>query len=185
MWSRKHECCQVCGTTVRKHMARGMCGPCYQSTYYQDPQTKARLVKYRRAWYYRHHEHNLQQRAVNRDLRHFDGKRTTVLKRDSFTCIDCGATEKLVVHHNDKSGRGCSTHNNVDSNLGTLCRACHIKHHRADLLQAREAKHSTPKLLKCGRWSLEHDVCVHCGNVTSRHASKGLCTKCYQTNKMT
>jgi 5-methylcytosine-specific restriction endonuclease McrA len=28
-WSREHERCLGCETTARKHLARGLCGPCY------------------------------------------------------------------------------------------------------------------------------------------------------------
>lgn len=30
-WSRQHDCCQGCGTTERRHSARGLCGRCYQA----------------------------------------------------------------------------------------------------------------------------------------------------------
>lgn len=30
MWSQKYNCCKECGTTERKHLARGLCKLCYQ-----------------------------------------------------------------------------------------------------------------------------------------------------------
>jgi len=29
-WSRKYDCCQVCKTTIKKHLANGLCTTCYQ-----------------------------------------------------------------------------------------------------------------------------------------------------------
>lgn len=37
-WSRKHECCIRCGTTERKHNARGLCVNCYM----EDERAKRR-----------------------------------------------------------------------------------------------------------------------------------------------
>lgn len=49
-------------------------------------------------------------------------------------CEKCGATEKLVVHHKDRtSTRKNGYANNEPENLIVLCRACHINEHRNDL----------------------------------------------------
>ena len=33
VWSGKHACCIVCGTTKRKHSGHGMCGRCYKRVF--------------------------------------------------------------------------------------------------------------------------------------------------------
>jgi hypothetical protein len=51
-WTRsgKYECCQSCGTTERRHMARGFCARCYDNVMYHEnierekAQRKARRI---------------------------------------------------------------------------------------------------------------------------------------------
>ena len=45
--------------------------------------------------------------------------------RDNYTCQQCGAIKKLLVHHRDKNNT-----NNELSNLLTLCQSCHLELHR-------------------------------------------------------
>lgn len=32
-----------------------------------------------------------------------------------------------------------------------------------------------------GRWSRNHDACIHCGQTSSPHKSRGVCNRCYLT----
>lgn len=52
--------------------------------------------------------------------------RQAALKRDGSTCQDCGATEKLVVHHLEPWSE---TQDNSLGNLQTLCIGCHKRAH--------------------------------------------------------
>ena len=36
MWSRKHKCCVVCGTTKYRYKCKGMCYKCYNKTSYLE-----------------------------------------------------------------------------------------------------------------------------------------------------
>lgn len=58
------------------------------------------------------------------------------LRRDCWQCTLCGSTKMLVVHHKDNRGRNHPSPNHSLDNLQTLCRACHINHHRKDLRRA-------------------------------------------------
>ena len=66
----------------------------------------------------------------------FGGFRKIVLKRDKFTCQQCGMTNKkhkelwsreLSIDHIDKKGRYSKTKNHNLSNLRTLCLRCHSR----------------------------------------------------------
>lgn len=64
--------------------------------------------------------------------RRFNGLRLERLELDGIKCTECGATEKLVVHHNkrlDPSGERKDTESTIDVLL-TLCRKCHMNLHR-------------------------------------------------------
>lgn len=60
--------------------------------------------------------------------------RTFVLMRDNYKCVECGKRAKrrsevygtFDVHHKIPISAGGSNHL---SNLSTVCRACHKKHH--------------------------------------------------------
>jgi len=51
-------------------------------------------------------------------------QRALALERDEHACQDCGATEKLCVHH-----QGDPANHSLE-NLRTLCSSCHIRLHR-------------------------------------------------------
>lgn len=57
-----------------------------------------------------------------------DTLRKYALKRDSFTCQECGATDNLQVHHIKPKKYHPELSNNLD-NLITLCKNCHLKAH--------------------------------------------------------
>lgn len=64
------------------------------------------------------------KRVISYRGRDWKRQRKKALKRDNYTCIYCGATEDLVVHHIDPWQK---SHNNELSNLETVCRPCHIR----------------------------------------------------------
>lgn len=97
---------------------------------------------YANNWYFKNRESeilkNKEYREKNKALfswyhskDRFGGLRDDVLKRDNHTCIGCGSTEDLAIHHKD--GRGYTLFkkgaNNAPDNLVTLCRICHKKLH--------------------------------------------------------
>lgn len=57
--------------------------------------------------------------------------------RDGYRCTKCGKSGRLEAHHIIPLHE-LSEHNGLDaftlSNLATLCRKCHIQHHRAERL---------------------------------------------------
>ena len=134
MWSRSHVSCVKCHETARPHFGKGLCRRCYLEQYNADHLDRVRAM--RRRW----HEQNIMgtnRGALLRDRIHFDGQREKVLKRDGYKCVRCGSTEKLVVHHKDRTGRRKPVHNNVIKNLETLCRRCHVNEHRSELESAK------------------------------------------------
>jgi len=55
--------------------------------------------------------------------------RQLVLKRDKYTCVDCGVSVGLQVHHNEHySKTDISAHEFVSNGI-TLCYKCHAKRH--------------------------------------------------------
>lgn len=70
------------------------------------------------------------------DKRRFGGLKEEVLKRDNYTCQDCGMTNeehikkwkrKITVHHKDGNGRYAKNKNHAMSNMVTLCLSCHSR----------------------------------------------------------
>ena len=79
-----------------------------------------------------------ERRKILHNEKNFDGLRFKALKRDNYTCQDCGITQEehlqkhgcsLIVHHKDGVGRDTEKPNNVLDNLQTLCKKCHGKIH--------------------------------------------------------
>ncbi|MDQ2840631.1 MAG: HNH endonuclease [Acidobacteriota bacterium] len=87
-----------------------------------------------------------------RDQRFFDGLRYKALQRDRV-CLVCGAAEQLIVHHRRPPVATLRL-------LVTLCRRCHPRIHRLNVLPAwsgdfmrqlwREANPETPEQLPLG-----------------------------------
>lgn len=180
MWSRKFECCMVCGKSDAKHMGKGLCHRCYFKQY--GRKNRKHLADYKHAWYMQDREKHLIERRAYREEKHFEGKRGVALARDGCQCQKCGSADNLVVHHEDRNGRGSAVINNCLDNLMTLCRACHILVHYEELY-AKRALNETPKLNKHGKWNEKFAACVSCGATFSRYAAKGLCSRCYQRKK--
>ena len=59
----------------------------------------------------------------------FGGNKEKALMRDGYACVVCKNTKDIGVHHVDESGSSDKPNNEI-SNLITLCRSCHIKHHK-------------------------------------------------------
>jgi len=56
------------------------------------------------------------------------------LNRDHHACVECGATDNVIVHHKDNSRKnGITEINNDLDNLITLCRPCHAIAHNQTL----------------------------------------------------
>lgn len=176
-WAVKFSCCVVCNSDAHKHMANGKCSSCYQLQYRAENAEAIKLGK--RSWADRNLKRHLANLKRNREQNHFDGNRDLVIRRDKHECVRCGSRQKLTVHHKDRNGRGRDVPNNALSNLETLCRACHLNEHRAEIRQGINSKR-TPQLLRSGKWSLKRDSCRMCKLNTSKHASKGVCAACYQ-----
>ena len=54
--------------------------------------------------------------------------RKLVLERDNYKCTNCGAVEKLEVHHIKHFAKSESTQTDVNNGI-TLCKKCHINQH--------------------------------------------------------
>lgn len=68
-------------------------------------------------------ENPIEYRSNREELsRHYYNALAAKFKKES--CETCGAKEELCVHHEDRDFK-----NNDPSNLKTLCRPCHFKHH--------------------------------------------------------
>jgi len=84
-------------------------------------------------WYYKKkNELGFTPYKLIQEQKRFGGNRIKALERDNYSCQICGSTEKILVHHIDRTGRGSLNHNNNLDNLITLCRRCHIKEHKKD-----------------------------------------------------
>lgn len=172
-WSIKYSCCVVCGTSEKRHMAKGHCVYCYLKKHHADPKNKSRILRQK------HKHYLLVQKPQSKELREkrwFDGLRGKVLARDGHTCTVCGFTSanesQLIVHHIDGNGRGSLSPNNAMANLTTLCRACHMNEHRQLVLSCRFKRGVT-------RWAKAYDCCIDCGTSERRHNSHGRCVNCY------
>jgi len=62
------------------------------------------------------------------DAASYEKLRQQVLRRDSWRCQSCGAMSNLEVHHQRFRSHGGD---DGESNLITLCSACHSNLHRA------------------------------------------------------
>jgi hypothetical protein len=56
----------------------------------------------------------------------FRSMRPIILERDGHSCVACGRTERLIVHHIDHVPM-----HNQSNNLITLCATCHAVHHKS------------------------------------------------------
>lgn len=56
----------------------------------------------------------------------FRSMRPIIMERDQYSCVACGNTQKLVIHHVDHVPKHNESHN-----LITLCATCHAVHHKS------------------------------------------------------
>lgn len=134
-WARDYAACVRCGNSERKHFGHGLCRICYMTDY--NAANLASVQKMKRESYLRRGGKLMAK--LQREERHYGGKREQVLKRDGYKCQQCQRTDKLVVHHKDNNGRGCPKPNNELKNLVTLCRKCHLEAHRQQVSDALRA----------------------------------------------
>lgn len=70
-------------------------------------------------------------------LREFVKIRGIVLDRDDYTCVHCGNTDRIQVHHIQALSAGGD---NMADNLITLCYKCHMKEHEGQKVHDLMAK---------------------------------------------
>ena len=130
-----------------------------------------KIKKQKSEWYKKQPK---EEGKRKREQFQFDGRREEALKRDDYTCQNCGCSEKskLVVHHLDEQGRNKKIKNNSLDNLQTLCRSCHVEVHRELLNTKREEK-------KKGIWNKNYFCCVGCKRRNRKHYGHGFCKQCY------
>lgn len=121
-----------CGRPANR---RGHCDECAVGVYtamkkrhysrHRDDILRRRRERYRRDAAVR------KQIAAAATARRFNGLRDERMKLDNFECTECGARDKLVVHHQiRRENRNQRDAQSTIDDLITLCRACHINVHR-------------------------------------------------------
>ena len=153
-WSRQYLCCVVCNGTDRKCFGKGLCRRCYLRQYNKENAKKVKAL--RRKWWLK--KGGCEYSRIQREQLHYSGLREPVLKRDGYSCTECGKHDDLLVHHKNRKGRSvyppdhCRqglhgrgrllpyTPDNTMENLVTLCRSCHIEIHRKELQAAKKIK---------------------------------------------
>ena len=165
--------CNIC-KTKKPHMAKGLCKSCYLKQYREDPKNHSRISQQKRDWWKANMGFSRQYAKRNRE--YFDGQRDTVLERDKYSCVLCGSTSRLTVHHKDGNGRSSTNTDNDIGNLTTVCRKCHLDLHREEMNTHR-------KLRKNGYWSKSYSKCTCCGTTRKPHNSGGLCQTCYMRTR--
>lgn len=172
-WARNYKSCIKCGTSSIPYVAKGLCTQCYSKGYRSIQANKEKARKTSLEWYYLNIDHSRSLNRKNRDRTYFANNRIATLERDKYQCICCGSTKKLTVHHSDGNSKYAGKPgNNGLSNLITLCRSCHLKHHHSGVLKARSKKYAE-------RWARNYNCCIECGTTKRKHNSHGLCVNCY------
>lgn len=129
--------CEFCGKPFlaahRGHgiYARFCCMDCKNAFHSASMKAEAN-VRFKN-WADRRRNKGSVQKAY-RALRH------SVLERDGFSCVLCGETENLTVHHVN-----LNPESNEMRNLVTLCRKCHEEAHRQEVRGTYE-ENILPKL---------------------------------------
>jgi len=70
-------------------------------------------------------------------------KRKEILERDNYTCVKCGATSTLEVHHLNYKGKPWEVPN---AWLITVCKECHTKLHEKKGKKKYAKKGATPSI---------------------------------------
>lgn len=97
-----------------------------------------------------------------------DGNWIKTLERDNNICQFCLIpNQKVIVTHIEGS-------DNTLENLITLCTKCFY-------ILKPQAHRSGPK--KLTTWSRKYLKCIGCGQVDSRHHTRGVCNRCYEVTR--
>lgn len=182
MWSRNASQCRECSTQEIPHMAKGLCKACYHQQYAERNPEKLRGIKSR--WYVTKVQGTDRKKSA-RERDNYDSMREPVLKRDNYLCVTCGTDTGLIVHHEDRQGRGWDEPDNDLDNLMTLCRRCHRLEHHPEIMAGKRGEFIPPiKTAKkrvyetSGRWSKRYTECIECGTTEIKHKGHGLCQSC-------
>ena len=98
--------------------------------------------------------------AKHHDKTRFSGNRELVLERDGYKCVECGATEKLAVHHKDRTGQTENRNDDLD-NLVTLCSSCHTKQHPKQI--TKPERYVMVNCQRCGKEFQTTTDRIECG----------------------
>lgn len=118
------------------HPGQKICSKaCYFIRYNADNKTK--IAQAQKTYAEQNKVKIAAYKILYEDRVRFSGNRIRALRRDKFTCMNCGyeapgptndRTKDVIVHHKDFSGKNAKPNNSMD-NLQTLCRPCHIRLH--------------------------------------------------------
>lgn len=158
MWARNYERCERCGTDTIPHNAKGLCRKCYNFVYgkeqkrrYRDRNRESERERWRR-YYRKNREHRwayvrawvkdnpervkeANRERCRRRRRKYPETAEYIANRKHLSetvpfCTNCGATERLEVHHIVPAEVG-GTH--ALDNLQILCFKCHRTEHGCDM----------------------------------------------------
>ena len=122
-WSRKHNCCILCGTNSKKHYGHGKCKVCYQTEWVKkNPDTVAAT---KRKYYNKNKESVILRSQIQKNGEY------GVFAKKHFPCCVCGSYKNLQCHHIDRKGHNVkkSLRNNDLSNIVVMCASCHGSMH--------------------------------------------------------
>lgn len=129
--------CADCRTLFVRRGRQLRCDPCRKVLFrkrcrlYKQMHKEA-MREYEREWT----RNNMDRKLASSQRSRYSRNWLTALLRDDLRCTVCGTEERLVVHHRDGRGRTHASPNHELANLQTMCRTCHIAHHRAELKNA-------------------------------------------------
>jgi len=129
-WSRFYLKCRRCGKSTTPHQCYGYCENCFPKTdIFKEYQENSRIRNQHR-W----KAHQQEYIEGYNDRKYFGGHREAVLKRDNYSCVNCGKSdadclkqfgEHLRILHIDKQS------DQDMNNLVSVCRSCCLKHIRS------------------------------------------------------
>jgi len=114
---RESGLCIYCAVPVN---GRSACKKCSEKSYYRSKKRGDRMK-----YFYKHRERLNKENLERYYKRKYGGYYHTVIERDGFSCIKCGKSTNLIVHHIDGNGYNSKNPNNDINNLITLCNSCH------------------------------------------------------------
>jgi len=158
-WSRKFDCCTVCGSTSRKHYGHGLCQSCYPKQWASDRTDELRAYKHR--WYERSKSRIDYREKCFKNKYGYERKQ--LFKSLGRKCVQCGTKKLLQIHHRDHKGLNVckASRNNRLRNLVLLCRSCHGSLHGS-----------------VDAWARNWKKCRGCGTTEKPHHAHGYCSMC-------